>query len=199
MKIIGLTGNIGSGKSLVAQIFRVAGIPVYHADAESRFLLNQPDIIAEITGLFGETILSPERKIDRSALAKIVFTNPSALQHLNELLHPKVMEHFYQWIKFQQAAYVVHEAAILYESGFSSGFDKIICVSCPVETAMERVIRRDGVTAEEVYARMKHQIPDKIKSAMADFIIVNDGLHLLIPQVLAIHKKLSEISAQSHD
>jgi dephospho-CoA kinase len=188
--IAGLTGNIGSGKTLVSEIFSVLGIPVYHADSESRKFLGEDAVREEISRLFGVSVLTEENLINRKALAGIVFNNPAALAKLNGILHPLVRDDFRQWAARQKASYVLQEAAIIIESGFRNEFDKIIHVSCPPETAILRVMERDKVGREEVLRRMKFQMEDKEKAALSDFVIRNDGSELLIPQVLAIHQEL---------
>ena len=190
----GLTGNIGSGKSVVASVFSSIGIPVFHADEESKKILKIPEIINLIAGLFGRAV-SEGGMINNKRLASIVFGNPEALQRLNSLLHPLVMKDFNAWVESnRQAPYVLMEAAILFESGFAKEFDYIIHVSCPEETAIERVVKRDGFTRELVIDRMKHQLNNDDKSRMSDFVIINDGSKLLIPQVISIHKKLLQNS-----
>ena len=190
----GLTGNIGSGKSVVASVFSSIGIPVFHADEESKKILKIPEIVNLIAGLFGRTV-SEGGMINNKRLASIVFGNPEALQRLNSLLHPLVMKDFNAWVESnRQAPYVLMEAAILFESGFAKEFDYIIHVSCPEETAIERVVKRDGFTRELVIDRMKHQLNNDDKSRMSDFVIINDGSKLLIPQVISIHKKLLQNS-----
>ena len=197
---VGLTGNIGSGKSLIARIFSILNIPVYHADEESKKFLEEPLVISEIKRIFGSEILISENKIDRKALAGIVFSNPAALNQLNSILHPRVMEDFSKWCRnYITSPYVIEEAAIIIEAGYQSLFDKIIHVSCPLEISISRVVTRDGVTRNEVLRRMNFQMADHEKAAISDFIILNDGSELVIPQVLRIHKHLLQCSAQSDD
>ena len=190
----GLTGNIGSGKSVVASVFSSIGIPVFHADEESKKILKIPEIVNLIAGLFGRAV-SEGGMINNKRLASIVFGNPEALQRLNSLLHPLVMKDFNAWVESnRQAPYVLMEAAILFESGFAKEFDYIIHVSCPEETAIERVVKRAGLTRELVIDRMKRQLNNDDKARMSDFVIINDGSKLLIPQVISIHKKLLQNS-----
>jgi dephospho-CoA kinase len=194
MFIVGLTGNIGSGKSTISAIFQILGIPVYHADAESKGLLNQPDVIKEIISGLGTGMLTNTGTIDKQALSRLVFSNSNSLNILNAILHPKVKEHFRSWVKNQSAPYVMQEAAIIFESGFEQEFDKIIMVSCPKEIAISRVVKRDKADGKDVLKRLNYQLADEIKSARADLVIKNDGQHLVIPQVLAIHEQLLKIS-----
>ena len=187
---VGLTGNIGSGKSIVAGIFEVLGIPVYHADAEAKKILDLPATMHELRGLFGDGVIADGR-IDRRALADIVFADPEALKSLNAVVHPRVREDLVHWINSMAGhPYIVQEAAILFESGFHTFFDATIVVTCPEKTAVDRVMKRDGVSEKEVRNRMRNQWPQEKKAGMADYIILNDGSQLVIPQVLAIHSKL---------
>jgi dephospho-CoA kinase len=193
---VGLTGNIGSGKSVVSKVFSSLGIPVYHADLESKKFLETEDVRSRITGLFGRSTLSASGNIDRAGLGRIVFSDAEALRSLNEILHPLVMEDFIRWCNtHEEIPYVIQEAAIILESGYKDYFDKIIHVSCPRELAVRRVMTRDRVSEKEVTDRMKYQMDDKEKAAIADFVIRNDGSDLVIPQVLLIHEKLLQVPA----
>ena len=191
----GLTGNIGSGKSAVASIFSSLGIPVFHADEESKKFLGTPEVIDEIARSLGKDIIV-NGLIDKRKLASLVFGDRQSLNHLNGIMHPLVLKEFNKWISSESLApYVIMEAAILFESGYNKEFDRIIHVSCPEERAIARVIARDGTSREHVLARMQYQIKDDDKARMSDFVIINDGTHLVIPQVMAIHKSLLEIGA----
>lgn len=188
---VGLTGNIGSGKSLVSGIFQVIGVPVYHADQESKRFLFDETVKKTILNTFGSTVFNNAGEIDRKALGSIVFSHAEALSKLNQILHPLVKEHFREWILSQpERPYIIHEAAIIFESGFRQEYDKIVYVSCPRELAIERVIRRDGSSGSDILKRMQFQWEDEQKTGLSDFIIMNDGKKLLIPQVLDIHNKL---------
>jgi len=196
----GLTGNIGSGKSTVAGIFSLLKVPVYHADEESKKFLAHDAVIVEIVRTFGSDVLTPDHRIDRRKLAAKAFKDISSNRLLNAILHPLVMEDFEQWISTQaNHPYVLQEAAILIESGYSKAFEYIIHISCPVETAIGRVMKRDQADRKQVLQRLQFQMEEPEKAKLADFIIVNDNTRLVIPQVLAIHRKLSEIGAQRND
>ncbi|MEI7491080.1 MAG: dephospho-CoA kinase [Bacteroidota bacterium] len=191
----GLTGNIGSGKSAVALVFSSLGIPVFHADEESKKLLGSPEVIDEISRSFGkDTIVNG--LIDKRKLASLVFGDRQSLNHLNGIMHPLVLKGFNTWVSTRPLApYVIMEAAILFESGYNKEFDRIVHVSCPEDMAIERVMKRDGVERKLVLDRMQYQIKDDDKARMSDFVIINDGNHLVIPQVMAIHNSLLEIGA----
>lgn len=186
----GLTGNIGSGKSVVASVFSSLGIPVYHADEESKKFLESRQVIDSVVSLFGLQVIA-NKKIDKRKLAETVFGNTKALEQLNALLHPLVMQDFNSWIdSVPPVPYVIMESAILFESGYSKNFDSIIHVSCPDSTAIERVMARDRTSREQVLARMQHQMKNADKAGRSDYVIINDGSLMLIPQVIHIHKNL---------
>jgi dephospho-CoA kinase len=197
---IGLTGNIGSGKTMVSGIFSTLGIPVYHADEESKKFLDDPSIRNEIVRQFGYSILTNDQEINRRSLATIVFTDPVALQVLNSILHPRVTADYRTWAGLRTAhPYVMMEAAIIFESGISGEFDHIIHVSCPNEIAVDRVVKRDRIDGNSVLRRMQFQMAEEEKAKLARFVIRNDGSELVIPQVLAIHQELLEIGAKGKD
>ena len=187
---VGLTGNIGSGKSTVARIFEILGVPVYHADKEAKKFLSSPEVKQELKKEFGKTIFSGI-EIDRKKLAEIVFNNKKSLSFLNSLIHPRVRKDFEDWCSaYSKAPYVIQEAAILFESGFNTFFDKTIVVSCPEEIAVKRVMERDGIPEKEVVERMKNQWAQEQKKQLADFIIENDNKSFVTNQVLKIDKAL---------
>ncbi len=192
---IGLTGNIGSGKTTVSQVFSILQIPVYHADEESRRLLLDPAVIEKIKNTFGEGFVTQTGEVDRKALGTIVFADSHELSQLTDILHPLVIEDFREWCKSKkESIYVIHEAAIIFESGVEKDFDKIIHVSCPKEIAIQRVIERDGTTREEILKRMQFQLTDEEKADRSDWVISNDGTLMLIPQILELDKKLRAVS-----
>jgi dephospho-CoA kinase len=197
---IGLTGNIGSGKTLISEVFSTLGIPVYHADEESKKFLDETAVKNEVLKHFGYGVLTTGHEINRRSLASIVFTDGQALKLLNSILHPRVMRDFHKWADgHSDKAYIIQEAAIIFEAGFRSDYDYIIHVSCPKEMAIDRVIKRDKMDGHSVLRRMQFQLDDAEKSGLSDFVIRNDGSEMVIPQVLSIHKKLLEISAKRND
>ena len=197
---IGLTGNIGSGKTVVAGVFSTFGIPVYHADEESKKFLDDPNVKNEIVKYFGYGVLTNSREINRRSLASLVFTDENALQRLNSILHPKVKQDFRKWtLLHPEKDYVMQEAAIIFESGSRAEYDYIIHVSCPKEIAIDRVINRDKIDGHSVLRRMQFQLDDTEKAGLSDFVILNDGSVMVIPQVLSIHQKLLEIGAKRND
>jgi len=190
---VGLTGNLGSGKSLIVKIFSILTVPVYNADHVSKTFLTDKIVQEKIRNAFGREVFSKTNEVDRKALGKIIFSDSRKLNTLNAILHPLVRENFRNWCNSQkEKPYVIQEAAIIFESGFRDEFDKIIHVSCPEEIAIERAMHRDNVDRGEVLKRMRFQWKDEKKAAMSDYIILNNGFELVIPQVLKIHDLLSK-------
>ena len=191
---IGLTGGIGSGKTTVAKIFEALSIPVYYADAEAKKLMNsQPQLIQEIKSLLGEQAYT-NGKINRSFIAEKVFADKDQLQKLNSIVHPYTIEHGKQWMKNQQSPYAIKEAALIFESGIQSEFDKIIGIKAPNALRIQRTMKRDDISYEQVIERLHHQIDDDIKLKLCDEVIVNDEQKMLVPQVLALHEKFLSLS-----
>jgi dephospho-CoA kinase len=191
MKRIGLTGNIGTGKSTIARFFEILKIPVYHADNEAKRILQSDGVKEKITLLFGIDLMNSQHQIDRKALASIVFNDKQKLDVLNNLIHPLVKDDFEKWcLNYKNSAYIIHEAAILFESGFDKIFDANILVTAPEELCISRVMTRDNVSSEMVISRMKNQWPQDKKMSLADYRVVNDEKSMIIPQVLAIHKRI---------
>jgi len=187
---VGLTGNIGTGKSTVAKIFESMGIPVYRADLEAKKMLERESIKEELLTKFGQEIFS-EGIIDRRKLASLVFNNSAKLNELNAIIHPLVkigLEEFFH--ENQTHPYVIQEAAILFESEFNKNFDKIILVTAPSDLANKRVMKRDGVSLEEVEQRRSNQWSQDKKIGLSDFIINNDESEMILPQVLKINESL---------
>ncbi|HPR60466.1 MAG TPA: dephospho-CoA kinase [Prolixibacteraceae bacterium] len=188
---IGITGGIGSGKSLVCDIFRNLGIPVFNADLAAKHLMNNAsDIKQKITVTFGASIYRKDNTLDRKKLASIIFNDQIALEKINAIVHPAVRDYFETWAQQQKTAYVIQEAAILFETGQIEQFDKIILVTAPLELKIERVMQRDNISRELVVERIKNQLPDNEKTSRSDFVILNDGQQMLLPQILNIHTKL---------
>ena len=185
---IGITGGIGSGKSVVCQIFNTLGISVFNADVEAKKLYDQPDVKDIIAREFGND-LYPQGQFDRKKMADIVFHSPEKLRQLNRLLHPLVEMQFQKWVLLQHSPYVVKEAALLIESASYETLDYLVLVSCPLNTRIERVMNRDKTSQEDVIARIDKQLPEEEKRSYCDFEIINDDRTLLIPQVLKLHEK----------
>ena len=190
MYSVGLTGGIGSGKSTVARVFGVLGIPVFNADDESKRLLGENGSLKQaVITAFGESVY-PNGDLDRAALASIVFGNPEALARLNAIAHPALRKRFSQWVDQQRSPYVLLEAALLVDTGWYKSFDQLIVVSAPEEERTKRVMARDGISAEQVHLRMRNQVSDEQRSHVANMVIENNGKEMIIPQVLALHERL---------
>ncbi|HMO61744.1 MAG TPA: dephospho-CoA kinase [Ferruginibacter sp.] len=186
---IGITGGIGSGKSTVAKIFEVLGIPVYYADEASKKLLNQnPELKAKITALFG-TAAYQNNLLNRSYIAGIVFNQPEKLAQLNAIVHPATIKDAETWMAQQSSTYAIKEAALIFESGSQEQLDAVIGVYAPKAVRLQRVMQRDGISREEVLSRMNRQIDENIKMRLCDYVIYNDEQQLVIPQVTALHEK----------
>lgn len=192
---VGLTGGIGSGKTFVANIFASLGIHIYYADVEAKKLYDTNHTLQQqLRSTFGNRIF--ERNIlNKKALAAIVFSDSNALAKLNALVHPVVEKHFNAWVIQQNSPYVIQEAAILFESGFNKLMDKTIVVAAPEELRIERIAKRDSISAEEIRKRMQHQLPQAKLTNMASYTITADDATPLLPQVLNIHNRLLKLSA----
>ena len=187
---IGITGGIGSGKTLVCTIFETMGIPVYYADTQARLLMNtDPKLKSYIKGYFGCGIYHGGT-LDRSKLAEIIFNDKTALEKVNSWVHPAVASDFEDWCSRQTSPYVLEEAAIIFESNLAHRFEKVILVTAPDHIRIKRVCARDHVATEAVFNRITHQWPEEKKIPLADYIICNDEKHLIAPQVMEIHRRL---------
>ena len=187
MKKIGLTGGIGSGKTTVAQVFELLGIPVYNADLRARKLTNShPEIIRQMKCLFGSDIFI-NGCLDRERVAEVVFSDKELLGKLSSIIHPVIKSDFNAWCdEHSNSSLVVQEAAILFENGSCHLFDKMVLVTAPVELRVQRVMKRDQVDREAVLDRMKNQWDDEKKELLADYVINCDEQHLVIKQVMKI-------------
>lgn len=180
---IGLTGGIGSGKSVVADIFRVHRFPVFDADKEAKFLNdNSSEIRSQLIEQFGDEIYV-ENKLDRKKFSSLIFGDKEKLKVANSIIHPVLAKHFEKWCsKNSESPLVVIDAAVLLEAGFNKFTDKVVTVLAPEELRIERVMKRDGVKRDKVIARMKHQMPEEEKIKLSDYVIYNDDKHSLIKQ-----------------
>jgi dephospho-CoA kinase len=188
---VGVTGGIGSGKTLVCSVLEKLGIPVYYADRAARGLMNSDQrLMEEVVALLGKEAYR-NGSLDREYTAAQVFGNPEKLTALNSLVHPAVRRDYTGWLEQQQdAPYVVEEAAILFESGARRFLDLTVLVYAPEALRIQRVMERDGVEEEEVRKRMVHQMDEEKKRAMADLVIVNDGQDLLLPEIIQVHRNI---------
>lgn len=185
---VAITGNIGSGKSTVVEIFRKLNVPIFNSDEEAKKMYLEPKIKDEIRKLFGDKVFIGN-DINKKALANLIFNDRLALLKINLLIHPLILQKYKEWHKKQNYFYTIKETAILFESHLELEFDKIITVACPEEIRILRVMKRDNVTREEVVRRIKNQLPEQIKCNLSDYII-NNGIYSLEQQVLKIHNML---------
>lgn len=190
MKIVGLTGGIGSGKSKALTFFKNKGIPCYQADLAGHKVLNEnPEVKAKVQAYFGSEIYT-SKGLDRKALGKQVFNNQEALQFLNGIVHPAVRLDFQNFIEEQQAPFIVSEVAILFENGGEKRYDKIILLTAPEALRIERVMARDGVSETEVRQRMQKQWTDAQKIPLADYVIDNTDWTTTENELERVYKKL---------
>lgn len=193
---VGLTGGIGSGKSTVAKIFEVLGIPVYYTDAAAKRLMNEDEELKKnIIEQFGEESYS-EGQLNRSYIASLAFADKDKLKLLNTLTHPVTIRDANAWMLRQTSPYAIKEAALIFESGSAEHLDHVIGVYTPTPLRIQRIMQRDNTTREEVLQRMNRQIDEDIKMKLCDSVIINDEQQLLIPQVLQLHEKLLIMSAK---
>jgi dephospho-CoA kinase len=188
--MIGLTGGIGSGKSVVAKIFATLGIPVFNADETAKMMMqSNPEMKAKLIEQFGSSIYNASG-LQKEKLADIVFNDPFQLQLLNAIVHPVTIQAAKDWAAKQTSPYVIKEAALIFESGAADGLFKVIGVTAPLSLRIHRVMQRDSVTKEQVESRMQHQISDSIKMRLCDYVVENNNQQMVIPQVLAIDKAI---------
>lgn len=189
---VGVTGGIGTGKSVVCRVFNTLGIPVFDADHTAKELMEtDPSLITSIKELFGADIYIND-KPDRERIASIVFSQPEKLQQLNTLVHPATIAYGEQWMNKQTSPYAIKEAAIFFESGSYKDMDVMIGVAAPEEVRIKRVLGRPGMTRAKIAERIANQMDNNEKMERCDHVILNDGQEALVPQVISIHKLLLE-------
>ena len=186
---IGLTGGIGSGKSTVARIFSVLGIPVYDSDSASkRLMIEDQELKKKIIENFGEASYT-NGSLNRKYVSEQAFSDPKKTELLNSIVHPATIKDAEEWMKKQQAPYIIKEAALIFESGSNKFLDKVIGVSSPISLRIERTMKRSNINSEQVKVRMDLQMNEEQKMRLCDYVIINDEQQMLIPQVLALHEK----------
>jgi dephospho-CoA kinase len=188
---IGVTGGIGSGKSLVCDIFRKLGVPVYNADERARWLMNEASEIKKIlVARFGPSIYKNDQ-LDRRVLAEMIFNDKKAIEFVNGIVHPAVGHDFEVWCsRYHSSPLVAEEAALLFESGSYKKLDKLVTVFAPEEIRIKRVMKRDHTTFDHVKSRMNNQWSDEEKIKLSDFIIYNDEKSSVLEQVLNLYQQL---------
>jgi dephospho-CoA kinase len=191
---IGITGGIGSGKSLVCRIFRCLGVPIYDADSRAKYIMTTDTILIEqIKKEFGTLSYTSEGVLNRHYLGEKVFNAPDELKKLNQLVHPRVAADYTTWVeKHYSSRYVIKEAALLFESGSAENLDAIVAVYAPEALRIKRVVQRDRHRTETAVREViGNQMNEEEKKNRADFVIVNDGKSLIIPQALQLHERFN--------
>lgn len=194
MKVIGITGGIGSGKSIICKVFELLGVPVYYADARANWLTNNDSQLRkEIKELLGRQAYDENGQYNRKWVASLVFDNPELLKMLNMLIHPRVFEDTKQWLALHQNhPYILREAAISNAAGVGNDLDKVVVVNCPTEIRIKRVQARDPHRSEkQIRAIIARQKSDEQFTEIADYQIFNDDRRLILPQILSLHEILS--------
>ena len=190
MKRIGLTGNIGSGKTTVASCFEILGIAVFNADKQAKLLMNKDvNLKQSLITEFGKEVYL-DNELNRKYLSKLAFNDDLVLKRLNALVHPVVQDTFEKWSIQQSGVYVIKEAAILFESNTYQSLDAIICISCPEDIRLKRILKRDDLSEKEVRQRMSYQWDEDKKISLSDYLITNDNTCLVMPQILSVHSAL---------
>lgn len=192
MKIVGLTGGIGSGKTTVSTMFRDLGVPVYISDERAKYLMNTCDEVrAEILQAFGSESYNSDG-LNRKYISDLVFKDNTALAKINQIVHPAVFENFNQWLAQQTGPYVIKEVAVIFEYRYQDQYDIIITVIADIETRIKRLLKRDNTSREKILEIMSMQLSDEEKVKSSDFVINNITLEETQKSVLEIHRILSE-------
>ena len=190
---IGITGGIGSGKSTVCKVFKLLGVPVFEADVVAKNIIHSnPEIKRKLIHLFGSDIYSVNGLINRKKLAAIIFGNDIQLAKINAIIHPAVRKAFQEWKAKQNTAYVIHEAAILFETGLYKIMDFTILVSAPKNERIKRVMQRDNISKEQVLERMRKQWNNEQKRKLATIEIKNSNRDLILPEIIKTDKQIKE-------
>lgn len=193
MKIVGLTGGIGSGKTTVAKQFKALGVPVYIADEEAKKLMSKSKIIKrKLIQLFGENAYINE-ELNKPFIADIIFNDANYLEQMNAIIHPRVAKHFEKWVLKQNTAYVIKEVAILFENGGYKQCDYIITVTAPIALRIERLLKRDNTTKKKINDIIKNQWSDDDKVKLSDFVIENTSLENTKKQVVKTHRQIVKV------
>jgi dephospho-CoA kinase len=190
---LGVTGGIGSGKTTVCKVFAVLGIPVFSADTEAKRIQDSDrDLQIKINSLAGKDLFA-SGKLDRTGMAKLIFRDSDLLAKVNSIVHPAVFEYFREWLKKQDSPYAVMEAAILFESGAYRMMDRIVTVVTPMEERIERLVKGNKLTREQVTERIKNQIDDESRIKQSDYVIFNSENDTIIPAILGIHMEMLKL------
>jgi dephospho-CoA kinase len=191
---VGITGGIGSGKSIICEVFKLLGVPVYHADIAAKILSDTDDDIRnELIRLFGEKIYDG-KILNRKLFSEIIFNDQTALNNTNRIFHYRVVDHFQKWAElYQDSQYILMEAAILLESGTYKILDRIITVSAPEQIRISRTLSKGSFNRQIIKNIIKSQHPEEEKIKQSDYVIYNDNKTLILPQILEIHEQLNKL------
>jgi len=190
MKKVGLTGGIGTGKSIVSRVFSELGISVFYSDNEAKKAYLDDMVLLKVRDMFGDSVFEQET-LNIEKLATIVFANNDSLTKLNNIIHPFTMDLYDEWIdQHKEDVYTIMESAIIFEAEIHKQFDKIITVNAPIEICIKRVMERDNISKESVLQRMESQFATNFNTERSDFVIINDDKTLILQQVLDIHNTL---------
>ena len=196
MIVIGVTGGIGCGKSYVSAKMQLRGIPVYDSDSRAKLLTaTDPAIKEALTELVGPTLYCPCGcgVMQKEVLSQFIFGKPENMTKVNAIIHPRVRADFKHWIDgLSGKDFCILESAILFESGFESEADFTVCVDAPLSLRIKRCVKRDNTTEQAVVARINSQMDQEEKCRRADFVIVNDDVQSLEPQIDALIEKCKE-------
>lgn len=188
---VGITGGIGSGKSMVCQVFQALGIPVFNADDTARYLMeHDPALVRSISTLLGPDVYS-DNKLDRSKISDIIYNEPGKLEQLNALVHPVTISYAANWVAKQSAHYIIKEAAIFFESGSYRDMDIMVGVYAPQELRIQRAINRSALKRDQILSIIAKQMDEDEKMKRCDHVIINDDVIAVIPQVLELHKSFT--------
>ena len=191
---IGITGGIGVGKSYVANILEKMGFPVFYSDQVAKELTSSNlKLIDLIKKEFGDDIYSSDNIIDNKRLSSLAFNDNKILKNLNSLIHPFVLNNFKTWCKNQNSKIVFKEAAILFESKSNIDLDRIICISANIKIRIDRIIKRDGRSEDEIMQIISRQMDQKEKEKLSDHVLYNDGQKSIILQLTEILNKLEKV------
>ena len=189
--IVGLTGGIGTGKSTVAKLFEVLGAKVFNSDENAKDQYFVPAIKQQVIDLLGKECYSDERTLSRKYVSNKIFSDTTLLKKLNAIIHPAVIKDFKAFANAHPGKLIIKESALLFEVGLDKELDKVILITCPLELRIERVMKRDGLSREEILNKIKSQLSDDEKLKLTDLVIKNDETEFLITQTLKLFNELS--------
>lgn len=193
---IGLTGGIGCGKTLIAKVFSHLNVPIFNADNEAKLLYQDDEIKEQLKTMFSEDIFVGD-VLNTKKLSQIVFSNKGKLQQLSDFIHPLVQKRYQSFLNKNtvlNVPYVIMESAIIFESKWEKYFDKLICINTPQNLVIQRAMQRDNASKQEIMQRIKNQLSVEYKISNSDYVILNDDLALVLPQVINIDKQLKTLS-----